>query len=79
MDGNDSFKRVCRQLMGADGDYTGPSIKLPTTQQVGNDRYLACDYVNMWANAAEDEGVGDDENPCAGRWKNMDDEKTKKS
>ncbi|KIK35300.1 hypothetical protein CY34DRAFT_26644 [Suillus luteus UH-Slu-Lm8-n1] len=56
MDGNDSFKRVCHQLMGADGDYTGPSIKLPTTQQVGNNQYLACDYVNMWANAAEDEG-----------------------
>ncbi|KIK33852.1 hypothetical protein CY34DRAFT_26971 [Suillus luteus UH-Slu-Lm8-n1] len=79
MDGNNSLKRVCHRLMGADGDYTGPSIELPTTQQVGNDRYLACNYVNMWANAAEDEGVGDNENPCAGRWKNMDDEKTKKS
>ncbi|KAG2058448.1 hypothetical protein BDR06DRAFT_968459 [Suillus hirtellus] len=57
MDGNNSLKRVCRQLMGANRDYTEPSIELPTTQQVGNDWYLACDYVNMWANAAEDEGM----------------------
>ncbi|KAG1719798.1 hypothetical protein EDD22DRAFT_983278 [Suillus occidentalis] len=70
MDGNDSLKRVY---------YMWPSIELLTTQQVGNNQYLVRDYVNMWANAAEDEGVGDNENPCTGQWKNMDDEKMKKS
>ncbi|KIK40552.1 hypothetical protein CY34DRAFT_24782 [Suillus luteus UH-Slu-Lm8-n1] len=79
MDSNDSLKRVSRQLMGADGDRTGPSIELPTTQRVNDNRYLLCDYVNSWANAAEAEGPTDDENPCAGHWKNMDEEKTKKT
>lgn len=53
MDGNDSLKRVSRRLIGADGDYLGPSIELATTQRVCNDRYLSCEYVNMWANPTQ--------------------------
>lgn len=53
MDGNDSLKRVSRRLIGADGDYSGPSIELPTTQRVCNDRYLSREYVNEWANPAQ--------------------------
>ncbi|KAG2350209.1 hypothetical protein BDR05DRAFT_971794 [Suillus weaverae] len=83
MDGNDSLKRVLRRLLGADGDYSGPSIELPMTQRVCNDRYLSREYVNEWANPAQHDKdsvePSDDENPCAGRWKNMDDEKTKRS
>jgi hypothetical protein len=39
--------------MGADGDYLGPSIELPITQRVCNDRYLSQEYVNKWANPAQ--------------------------
>jgi hypothetical protein len=79
MDGNDLLKRVSCQLMSIDGDHTGPSIKLPTTQQVEDNQYLVRNYVNSWANAAGAEGPTDDENPCARCWKNVDEEKTKKT
>ncbi|KAG2089747.1 uncharacterized protein F5147DRAFT_542268, partial [Suillus discolor] len=85
MDGNDSLKRVSQRLIGADRDYSGPSIELATTQWVCNDRYLSRKYVNMWANLTQNDRKSylqvelDDKNPCTGRWKNMDDEKMKRS
>ncbi|KAG1861097.1 hypothetical protein DFJ58DRAFT_839741 [Suillus subalutaceus] len=60
-DGNDSLKRVSQRLIGADGNYLGPSIKLPTTQW---------EYVDMYASPAQSEEYSvehsDEENPCAG-------------
>ncbi|KAH7908461.1 hypothetical protein BJ138DRAFT_1115822 [Hygrophoropsis aurantiaca] len=86
MDGNDSLKRVLRRLIAEDDiDDLGPSSELATSQCIGGDRYLPRDYVNQFGHSPpaahternESNGVNE-ENPCAGRWKNMDDEKTKK-
>ncbi|KAG2149247.1 hypothetical protein DEU56DRAFT_729669 [Suillus clintonianus] len=81
MDGNDSLKRILQRTLGVDDEDT-QSSELPTTQQVRGDRYLPRDYVNSWGNGRQEEAnttIGtDDTNPCAGRWKNMDDEKTKR-
>ncbi|KAG0708391.1 hypothetical protein DFH29DRAFT_1045059 [Suillus ampliporus] len=82
MDGNDLLKHILRRTLGVDDEDT-QSSELPTTQQVRGDRYLPRDYVNSWGNGHQEEanttiGTDDTENPCAGRWKNMDDEKTKR-
>ncbi|KAG0694180.1 hypothetical protein DFH29DRAFT_1083929 [Suillus ampliporus] len=82
MDGNDLLKRILRQTLGVDDEDT-QSSELPTMQQVRGDRYLPRDYVNSWGNGRQEEanttiGTDDTENPCARRWKNMDDEKTKR-
>ncbi|KAH7922360.1 hypothetical protein BV22DRAFT_1106683 [Leucogyrophana mollusca] len=91
MDGNDSLKRVLRKFMDCEDDETAQSSELPTTQKVRGDRYLDRDFVEKFANSVnEDDEVAveiethlsqnnTDENPCAGRWKNMDDQGTKKS
>ncbi|KAG1770797.1 hypothetical protein EV702DRAFT_1202270 [Suillus placidus] len=81
MDGNDSLKRILRRTLGVDYEDI-QSSELPTTQQVRGDQYLPRDYVNSWGNGRQEEpnttiGTDDTENLCAGRWKNMDDEKTK--
>ncbi|KAH7914663.1 hypothetical protein BJ138DRAFT_999608 [Hygrophoropsis aurantiaca] len=85
MDGNDSLKRILRRLVvDDDTDDIGPSSELATSQCISGDRYLSRDYVNQFENSAvipteKNESNGaNEENPCAGRWKNMDDEKTKK-
>ncbi|KAF9245372.1 hypothetical protein BU15DRAFT_71119 [Melanogaster broomeanus] len=87
MDGNDSLKRVIRRAPDLDGDDTStrPSSELPTGQVVCSTVYLARDYVDQFTNDVADarntstSTKNKDENPCAGRWKNMDDQKTKKT
>ncbi|KAH7917998.1 hypothetical protein BV22DRAFT_1108467 [Leucogyrophana mollusca] len=85
MDGNDSLKRVIRRLpVEAEDDSNSPApcSELPSTQDVGGDRYLPRDYVDKFANDVAgdmmDENNDDEDNPCVGRWKNMKDEQTKK-
>ncbi|KAF9245375.1 hypothetical protein BU15DRAFT_71124 [Melanogaster broomeanus] len=87
MDGNDSLKRVIRRAPDLDGDDTStrPSSELPTGQVVCSTVYLARDYIDQFTNDVADarntstSTENKDENPCAGRWKNMDDQKTKKT
>ncbi|KAG0695695.1 hypothetical protein DFH29DRAFT_984896 [Suillus ampliporus] len=74
MDGNDSLKRILRRAIGMDDDNIGPSSELPTPQQVSGDRYLTREGAEQRGQRRESE-----DNLCAGRWKNMDDEKTKKA
>ncbi|KAG1834285.1 hypothetical protein DFJ58DRAFT_719367 [Suillus subalutaceus] len=69
MDGNDSLKRVLRRSLDHDADdCVAPSSEVPTGQQFTSDRYSP--------RAFEDTAA---KNACAGRWKNMDDAKTKKA
>ncbi|EIW83300.1 hypothetical protein CONPUDRAFT_42015, partial [Coniophora puteana RWD-64-598 SS2] len=88
MDGNDSMKRYRRRTSQADSmdastSATAPvSSELPTAFKLRTDRYLSREEVDMWAkpNAkplAQDE-IDDDDNPCAGRWKNMQSDSTKR-
>ncbi|KAI6146179.1 hypothetical protein BKA82DRAFT_4330387 [Pisolithus tinctorius] len=70
MDGNDSLKRILRHIV-EDED----SHELPTTQKVPTTRYLSREFVDSFAQI----GQTGDENPCAGRWKNMDEQKTKQT
>ncbi|KAH7904896.1 hypothetical protein BJ138DRAFT_1138426 [Hygrophoropsis aurantiaca] len=83
MDGNDSLKRVVRRLSSEDdGDSeTPPSSELTTTQRVAGDRYISRDFVDKFAKDAPGDIMDDSndrDNPCAGRWKNMKDDQTKK-
>ncbi|KAI6156953.1 hypothetical protein BKA82DRAFT_4325550 [Pisolithus tinctorius] len=79
MDGNDSLKRILRRIV-EDED----SHELPTTQKVPTTCYLSCEFVDSFAQSApiqstsKDVETGD-ENPCAGHWKNMDEQKTKQT
>ncbi|KIJ57766.1 hypothetical protein HYDPIDRAFT_34807 [Hydnomerulius pinastri MD-312] len=86
MDGNDSLKRIIRRSPEIGGDDTAarPSCELPTYQVVSSGLYLPRDYVNQFGKDVPTEDTSTDnekkdENPCAGRWKNMDDQKTKKT
>ncbi|KAG1906182.1 uncharacterized protein F5891DRAFT_1125610 [Suillus fuscotomentosus] len=76
MDGNDSLKRVLRRTFDTD-DSLGSSCELPTGQQLRTDRYLSRTFVDQFA--SDSSAAGDGENSCEGRWKNMDDAKTKKA
>ncbi|KAH7918250.1 hypothetical protein BV22DRAFT_1024902 [Leucogyrophana mollusca] len=85
MDSNDSLKRVLRKVAGEreddDLDLPSSSAELPSSQQVGGDRYLPREYVDQFANNVQCDlldNEDDDDNPCASRWKNMKDEGTKK-
>ncbi|KIK37448.1 hypothetical protein CY34DRAFT_26005 [Suillus luteus UH-Slu-Lm8-n1] len=87
MDGNDSLKRVLKKLTQDDLDtkdnspLAPHSSELPTMQFVGGDHYLLDDYIEQFSrdSPADMLSLDDDEdNPCAGHWKNMRDEKTKK-
>ncbi|KAG2743935.1 hypothetical protein P692DRAFT_201722581, partial [Suillus brevipes Sb2] len=82
MDGNDSLKRVLKKLDSDDDNDNAPprSAELPSTQVVRGDRYLSREYVDQFlADSPADMMADEDEdNPCAGRWKNMRDEKTRK-
>ncbi|KAG2342409.1 hypothetical protein BDR05DRAFT_976534 [Suillus weaverae] len=78
MDGNDSLKRVLRRSLDTD-DSLGTSSELPTGQQLASDRYLSRTFVDQFARDSTTAGDEDVhlENSCEGRWKNMDDTKTK--
>ncbi|KAG1880790.1 hypothetical protein F4604DRAFT_1578517 [Suillus subluteus] len=81
MDGNDSLKRVLRRSLD-DDDTLGISSELPTGQIFTSDRYLSRTFVDQFIrdlpSATGDESTPAD-NGCEGRWKNMDDTKTKKA
>ncbi|KAG1789326.1 hypothetical protein EV424DRAFT_1476376 [Suillus variegatus] len=86
MDGNDSLKRVLRRSLDHDTDDSlAPSSEVPTGQQFTSDRYLPRAFVDRYSRESETTtAVGDEEDAatedsCAGRWKNMDDAKTKKA
>ncbi|KAG6826205.1 hypothetical protein H0H92_000724 [Tricholoma furcatifolium] len=91
MDGNDSLKRLrCAAKLNANDDTSTP--RLPESKArsdsrtVGGDRYLTREEVDLWAKAALEEVLpadanekdNEEENPCAGRWKNMVNEVTAK-
>ncbi|EIW79818.1 hypothetical protein CONPUDRAFT_74154 [Coniophora puteana RWD-64-598 SS2] len=81
MDGNDSLKRVFKRSNTLDGDNLSGSSELPTLLKVRNDRYIDRDVVDRWANAQLDQVITAEDladNPCAGRWKNMKEDITKK-
>ncbi|KAG1844785.1 hypothetical protein F4604DRAFT_1937342 [Suillus subluteus] len=81
MDGNDSLKRVLRRSLD-DDDTLGISSELPTGQIFTSDRYLSRTFVDQFIrdlpSATGNESTPAD-NGCEGRWKNMDDTKTKKA
>ncbi|KAI5985962.1 hypothetical protein EDD15DRAFT_2175409 [Pisolithus albus] len=84
MDGNDSLKRVLWRH--PDDIEDGHSRDLPTGQVLTSSRYLSREYVNRFAVTGNTDPFSDevslfdsDNNPCAGRWKNMDDAKTRKA
>ncbi|KAG1864923.1 hypothetical protein DFJ58DRAFT_714764 [Suillus subalutaceus] len=86
MDGNDSLKQVLRRSLGHDADdCVAPSSEVPTGQQLTSDCYLPRAFVDQYSqDLAQTATAGDEEdaaaeNTCAGRWKNMDDTKTKKA
>ncbi|KAI6010375.1 hypothetical protein BKA83DRAFT_4467509 [Pisolithus microcarpus] len=83
MDGNDSLKRVLRRLPDEIEDGHLPlSRDLPTSQVLTSSRYLSREYVNKFDVTGNTDPFSDedsDANPCAGRWKNMDDAKTRKA
>ncbi|KAG2054248.1 hypothetical protein BDR06DRAFT_982467 [Suillus hirtellus] len=76
MDGNDSLKQVLKKVVWDDSE----SAELPSTQSVGGDQYLTRDYVNSFTGDSSVDmlSVNDKENPCAGYWNNMKDEKTRR-
>ncbi|KAG1721163.1 hypothetical protein EDD22DRAFT_983130 [Suillus occidentalis] len=82
MDGNDSLKQVLKKLDSDDDNDNAPprSAELPSTQVVRGDRYLSREYVDQFLADSPADMMADEDkdNPCAGRWKNMRDEKTRK-
>ncbi|KAG2053734.1 hypothetical protein BDR06DRAFT_982611 [Suillus hirtellus] len=88
MDGNDSLKQVLKKVVWDDSKYLDDdndiplprSAELPSTQSVGGDQYLTRDYVNSFTGDSSVDmlSVNDKENPCAGYWNNMKDEKTRR-
>ncbi|KIK16762.1 hypothetical protein PISMIDRAFT_15623 [Pisolithus microcarpus 441] len=83
MDGNDSLKHVIRHLLDEiEGGHPPLSHDLPTGQVLTSSHYLSREFVNRFAVAGSTDPFSDedlDANPCAGRWKNMDDAKTRKA
>ncbi|KAG0693826.1 hypothetical protein DFH29DRAFT_1006902 [Suillus ampliporus] len=79
-----SIQAYVKTLCDLQDDDNDPSLQLstelPSTQFVGGDRYLSREYIEQFAtDSPVDMMANDDEdNPCAGRWKNMRDDKTKK-
>ncbi|KAI6105165.1 hypothetical protein EV401DRAFT_1892959 [Pisolithus croceorrhizus] len=67
LDGSDSLKRIQCKLLSRDSKGWSTSIELPMCQYAGQDSVSL-----VWN---EDSEV----NPCASHWKNMDDQKTKKT
>ncbi|KAG2029717.1 hypothetical protein BDR03DRAFT_1018056, partial [Suillus americanus] len=83
MDGNDSLKRViCRTLDNDnDSDSVGICSKLPNGQTLTSDQYLPHTFVDQFAQNSPSvcQNSAPPENSCEGRWKNMEDTKTKKA
>ncbi|KAI6010076.1 hypothetical protein BKA83DRAFT_4467634 [Pisolithus microcarpus] len=82
LDGNDSLKRIQHKLLSEDGEGQSASIELPMCQVLTCDRYLSCKFVDQYASQDVVSMVQNEDsevNPCASRWKNMDDQKTKKT
>ncbi|KAG2059912.1 hypothetical protein BDR06DRAFT_1002972 [Suillus hirtellus] len=88
MDGNNSLKQVLKQVPNEDHDKDSvlqnspQSSELPTSQSIINYCYLTREYVDSFADALNPQvNLFDDDdkdnNPCASRWKNMKDDKTK--
>ncbi|EIW86142.1 hypothetical protein CONPUDRAFT_46498, partial [Coniophora puteana RWD-64-598 SS2] len=81
MDGNDSLKRAFKRTTNPDVHGYSAS-DLPTKLKIRSDRYINREEVNGWANATLDQALTDQvnmiDNPCAGRWKNMKEDITKK-
>ncbi|KAI5987365.1 hypothetical protein EDD15DRAFT_2372312 [Pisolithus albus] len=71
MDGNDSLKRISRAAIGG---YES-TAKDVGERFLGDDRYLSWAFVDQFGVGRSDESLmeptADDDNPCAGRWKNM--------
>ncbi|KAI5988029.1 hypothetical protein EDD15DRAFT_2173014 [Pisolithus albus] len=81
MDGNDSLKCVLRRLPDEIADNHRLSRDLLTGQVLTSSPYMSHEYVNKFAMVGSKDpipNVDSDPNPCAGRWKNMDNAKTKK-
>jgi hypothetical protein len=84
MDGNDSLKRVIRRTLDNVNDSDSVhmlSSELPTGQTLTSDRYLPRTFVDQFAQNSPSvcQDLAPPENSCEGRWKNMDDTKTKKA
>ncbi|KAH7905207.1 hypothetical protein BJ138DRAFT_1018025 [Hygrophoropsis aurantiaca] len=84
MDGNDSLKRVVRRVSpedDGDSEMLAPSSELVTTQRIVGDRYIPRAFVDKFSKDSPGDMMDDDsdkDNPCAGRWKNMKEDQTKK-
>ncbi|KIK17790.1 hypothetical protein PISMIDRAFT_110687 [Pisolithus microcarpus 441] len=86
MDGNNSLKHILQHLPDEIEDGHSPTSRdLPTGLVLTSGHYLSREYVNKFAFTCfylccNNESAQDsDTNPCAGRWKNMDDAKTRKA
>ncbi|KAI6007111.1 hypothetical protein EDD15DRAFT_2190723 [Pisolithus albus] len=71
IDGNDSLKRISREAIGG-YECTAKGLG---ERFLGDDRYLARSFVDQFGVGCGDESLTqpmtDNDNPCAGRWKNM--------
>ncbi|KAI5994652.1 hypothetical protein EDD15DRAFT_2165753 [Pisolithus albus] len=71
MDGNDSLKHISRAAIGS---YES-AAKDVGERFIGDDRYLSRTFVDQFGVGRRGESLmeatADDDNPCAGRWKNM--------
>lgn len=66
MDGNDSLKRILRRSAQEDEEgRPGPSSELPSTRQVGGDRYLTREYVDQYARGVIQEMMNDNLDPVS--------------
>ncbi|KAI5992239.1 hypothetical protein EDD15DRAFT_2168553 [Pisolithus albus] len=84
MDGNDSLKRISREAIGAHES----TVSGLGEQYIGDDRYLSRSFVDQFGAGCNDEALSeptvstlpnlqtDSNNPCAGRWKNMQEDVT---
>ncbi|KAI6161954.1 hypothetical protein EDD17DRAFT_1777172 [Pisolithus thermaeus] len=85
LDGNDSLKHIQCKLLSEDSEGWSTSIELPTCQVLTCNQHLSCKFVDQcvfvhMSDYLADLDLQDSEvNPCAGCWKNMDDQKTKKT
>ncbi|KAJ3889517.1 hypothetical protein GG344DRAFT_51442 [Lentinula edodes] len=86
MDGNNSLKRLARkerigEVDGADQSMGGTSKEHLDTRVVEGDYYLSREEVDQWSKESI-QGIvhadGDEENPCAERWKNLNEAVTSK-
>ncbi|KAI6097730.1 hypothetical protein EV401DRAFT_2062145 [Pisolithus croceorrhizus] len=82
LDGNDSLKHIQCKLLSEDSEGWSTSIELPTCQVLTCNQHLSCKFVDQYTGQDSVSLVQNEDsevNPCAGCWKNMDDQKTKKT